>query len=119
MDFYLISFSYASPWNTKERVRSTCLNVLCLRFAKWIQETPLPKELKGYCKNVLDFLGQEVREFKADMYTDTDEENDFHQEVQEFDEASSEEEDEGDYDDDEEEEEQGNYRAIQRVCNFL
>ena len=42
----------------------------------------LPKELKGYCKNVLDFLGQEVREFKADMYTDTDEENDFHQEVQ-------------------------------------
>merc|ERR1711973_173753 len=74
------------------------------RFAKWIQERKLPKELKGYCKNVLNFLGQEVREFKADRYTDSDEEDDFYQEVQEFNEASAEEEGEGDYDDDEEEE---------------
>ena len=84
-------------------MRSTCLNVLCSRFAKWIQERKLPKELKGYCKNVLNFLGQEVREFKADRYTDSDEEDDFYQEVQEFNDASAEEEDQGDHDDDEEE----------------
>ena len=84
-------------------LRSTCLNVLCSRFAKWIQERELPKELKGYCKNVLNFLGQEVREFKADRYTDSDEEDDFYQEVQEFNDASAEEEDQGDHDDDEEE----------------
>ena len=55
---------------------------------------------------MLNFLGQEVREFKADRYTDSDEEDDFYQEVKEFNEASAEEEGEGDYDDDEEEEDE-------------
>ena len=30
----------------------------CFRFAKWIKEQELPKELKGYCKNVLNYLGR-------------------------------------------------------------
>ena len=68
-----------------------------LRFAKWIRETPLPRELKGYCKNVLDYLGQTHEDWNC--ITDTDEEAEFYQELYEFDEGSSE-------DDDEEEEEQ-------------
>ena len=35
----------------------------CFRFAKWIKEQELPKELKGYCKNVLNYLGQYNKEF--------------------------------------------------------
>ena len=28
------------------------------RFAKWIKERELPRELKAYCKNVLNYLGR-------------------------------------------------------------
>ena len=43
----------------------------CFRFAKWIKEQELPKELKGYCKNVLNYLGQYNKEF----YGNNDDEN--------------------------------------------
>ena len=33
------------------------------RFAKWIHEQNLPKELKDYCKNVLDYLGAQNEDF--------------------------------------------------------
>ena len=42
-----------------------CVSVVLLdtknqyfRFAKWIKEQKLPKEVKAYCKNVLNYLGQ-------------------------------------------------------------
>ena len=79
--------------------KTRCLReilLIYLRFAKWIRETPLPRELKGYCKNVLDYLGQKHEDWNC--ITDTDEEAEFYQELYEFDEGSSE-------DDDEEEEE--------------
>ena len=41
------------------------------RFAEWIEEQRLPKEVQRYCKNVLNFLGYQE---KADKVRATDQE---------------------------------------------
>ena len=46
-------------------------NLIFFRFAEWIEEQKLPKVVKKYCKNVLNFLGYQE---KAEKVRATDQE---------------------------------------------